>query len=93
MPVTDDHLNFALEVTEKLKAVGIRAELDNSRDGLGKKVRNAKLEKLPYWIVIGGKEIETKKVALEHREKGQLGQMSIEETIEKLQKEIKEKVL
>jgi threonyl-tRNA synthetase len=93
MPITDDHLDFALEVTEKLKAGGIRAELDNSRDGLGKKVRNAKLEKLPYWIVIGAKEIESKKVALEHREKGQLGQLSIEETIEKLQKEIAGKVL
>lgn len=93
MPVTDDHINFALEVTEKLKAVGIRAELDNSRDGLGKKVRNAKVEKLPYWIVIGAKEIEAKKITLEHRERGQFDQMSIEETIEKLQKEIKEKSL
>jgi threonyl-tRNA synthetase len=93
LPITDDHLNFALEITEKLKAVGIRAELDNSRDGLGKKVRNAKVEKLPYWIVIGAKEIETKKISLEHREKGQLEQMSIDEVIEKLQKEIKEKTL
>ena len=93
MPVTDDHINFALEVTEKLKAVGIRAELDNSRDGLGKKVRGAKVEKLPYWIVIGAKEIEAQKVTLEHRERGPLDQMSIEETIEKLQKEIKEKSL
>ena len=93
LPITDDHLNFALEVTERLKTAGVRAELDNSRDGLGKKVRNAKVEKLPYWIVVGAKEIKTKKIALEHREKGQLEQMSIEETIEKLQKEIKEKTL
>ncbi|HAO64855.1 TPA: threonine--tRNA ligase, partial [Candidatus Taylorbacteria bacterium] len=77
----------------QLKSVGIRADLDNSRDGLGKKVRNAKIEKLPYWIVIGAKEIESKKIALEHREKGQLGQMTVEETTEKLQKEIKEKTL
>jgi threonyl-tRNA synthetase len=93
MPITDDHLSFATEVTEKLKIASIRAELDNSRDGLGKKVRNAKIEKLPYWIVIGDKEIETKKVTLENREKGQIGQMTIEETLEKLQKEIKEKTL
>ena len=93
LPVTDDFLNFALEVTEKLKAVGIRAELDNSRDGLGKKVRNAKIEKLPYWIVIGAKEVEAKKIALEHRTKGQLGQMTVEETLAKLQSEIKDKAL
>lgn len=93
LPITDDHLNYALEITEKLKAVGIRAELDNSRDGLGKKVRSAKVEKLPYWIVVGAKEIETGKIALEHREKGQLEPMSIEETIKKLQKEIKDKSL
>jgi threonyl-tRNA synthetase len=43
--------------------------------------------------VVGAKEVETKKVTLEHRDKGQLGQMSIEEILEKLQKEIKDKVL
>jgi threonyl-tRNA synthetase len=93
MPITDEHLNFATEVTEKIKTAGIRAKLDDSRDGLGKKVRNAKIEKLPYWIVIGAKEVESRKVTLESRDKGQLGQMETDEVLAKLQKEIKEKSL
>jgi threonyl-tRNA synthetase len=93
MPVTDEHISFALEVTEKLKAADIRADLDDSRDGLGKKVRNAKIDKLPYWIVVGAKEIESQKISLEHRERGKSKEQSVEEALEKLQKEIAEKTL
>jgi threonyl-tRNA synthetase len=93
MPVTDEHISFALEVTEKLKAADIRADLDDSRDGLGKKVRNAKIDKQPYWIVVGAKEIESQKISLEHRERGKSKEQSVEEALEKLQKEIAEKTL
>ena len=68
---------------------GIRAEFDNADENLGKKVRDAKTNKIPYWIVIGDKEIESNKVTLESRNEGQLGQMGVEEMLSKLQTEIK----
>jgi threonyl-tRNA synthetase len=70
---------------------GIRSELDNADANLGTKVRDAKTNKMPYWIVIGDKEIEANKVTLESRDNGQLGQMTTEELLAKLQTEIKEK--
>ncbi|PIP68774.1 hypothetical protein COW91_02940, partial [Candidatus Nomurabacteria bacterium CG22_combo_CG10-13_8_21_14_all_32_8] len=58
---------------------------------LGGKVRDAKNNKIPYWIVIGDKEIEAKKITLESRDNGQLGQISKKELLTKLTQEIKEK--
>ena len=70
---------------------GIRSELDNADANLGTKVRDAKTNKIPYWIVVGDKEVDAEKVTLESRDTGQLGQISKEELLEKLQKEIKNK--
>ena len=74
-----------------LKENDIRAELDDAEANLGGKVRDAKNNKIPYWIVIGDKEIEAKKVTLESRDHGQLGQISKEELLKKLLEEIKNK--
>ncbi|MEX2052581.1 MAG: threonine--tRNA ligase [Candidatus Paceibacterota bacterium] len=89
IPVRENHNEYAKEVFEMLTNAGIRAELDDKDGNLGGKVRDAKNNKLPYWIVIGDKEIEAGKVTLESRDAGQLGQMSKEELITKLTEEIK----
>lgn len=68
IPVADAHNTYAAEVHEKLLAVGLRAELDNSNESMGKKIRAAKQERLPYFIVIGDKEVADKKVTLESRD-------------------------
>lgn len=68
IPVADVHGAYAAEVHEKLLAVGLRAELDNSNESMGKKIRAAKQERLPYFIVIGDKEVADKKVTLESRD-------------------------
>ena len=91
IPVRENHNAYAKEVFDMLREKGIRAELDNEDANLGTKVRDAKTNKLPYWIVIGDKEIEAGKVTLESRDNGQLGQLSKEELIEKLVTEIKNK--
>lgn len=67
IPVTDIHLDYAAKVLEELKAVGIRASLDDSSESMGKKIRLAKTDKLPYFIVVGDKEVSDKKVTLESR--------------------------
>ncbi|MFM2357431.1 MAG: hypothetical protein RJA61_168 [Candidatus Parcubacteria bacterium] len=79
IPIAEAHHAHARDMFEALQKSGLRVELEDSNDGLGKKVRNAKIEKTPYWIVIGDKEIETKSGTLEHRTLGNLGQKSIEE--------------
>lgn len=77
LPVGENHHAYAAEVNAALLAAGIRSELDDGKDGLGKKVRAAKVEKIPYWLVIGDKEVEGKTVTIESRdrpaEKGEKG--------------------
>ena len=82
---------FAKEVEKILLAGDIRAELDESNETLGKKVRAVKIQKIPYWLVIGDKEITADKVTLESRAQGNLGQVSVADLIQKFQKEIAER--
>ena len=91
IPVRENHNAYAKEVHEMLLENNIRAELDLADTNLGGKVRDAKTQKMPYWIVIGDKEIAASAVTLESRDAGQLGQMSKEDLVSKLTKEIKEK--
>jgi len=91
IPVRENHNEYAKKVFDLLREDDIRAEFDDSDINLGTKVRDAKNNKIPYWIVIGDKEIEADKVTLESRDNGQLGQMSKEELIKKLLEEIKNK--
>jgi threonyl-tRNA synthetase len=91
IPVRTQHNEYAKEVFEMLKENNIRAEFDDKDENLGTKVRDAKNNKLPYWIVIGDKEIEAGKVTLESRDNGNLGQISKENLISKLLEEIKTK--
>ncbi len=89
LPIGEGHLKYAQEVFEKLKNENIRVELDESNESLGKKIRNAKTEKVNYMLVIGDKEVEANAVTLESRDAGNLGSVSVEELISKLKKEIK----
>ena len=70
---------------------GVRSEFDDRDLNLGKKVREAKNERVPYWLVLGDKEAESGTVTLESRDKGQIGIMKINELLEKLGAEIREK--
>ncbi len=76
LPVSEAHAEYARQVHEELKAIGIRASLDDSNDSLGKRIRNAKTDRLPYFVVVGDKEVEAKNVTLESRD-GTSVQMSL----------------
>jgi len=89
IPVGENHNSSAEEVFNVLKENGIRAELDTEDKNLGTKVRNAKDNKIPYWLVIGDKEMEANKVTLESRDNGKLGEFTIENVIKKFLEEIK----
>jgi threonyl-tRNA synthetase len=91
IPVRENHNEYAKEIFELLKQNNIRAELDDKDGNLGGKVRDAKTNKIPYWVVIGDKEVEANKVTLESRDNGNLGQISKEELLKKILGEIKSK--
>lgn len=91
LPIGEKHHVFAQEITTTLKEKGLRVELDMDNESLGKRVRNAKMQKIPYLIIIGDKEMEAKTVSLEHRSEGSLGTKTIEECIELLTQTIASK--
>ncbi len=91
VPIGENEIDYAKRFASLLSENDIRFEIDESNESLGKKIRNAKMEKVPYVAVIGKKEVESERVTLEGRtEKFDL---SLEETLSKLSKEIKEKTL
>lgn len=91
IPVRENHNEYAEKIFQMLKENGIRSELDNADENLGTKVRDAKTNKIPYWIVLGDKEIESGKVTLESRS-GEKIELSQEELLEKISGEIKNKI-
>jgi threonyl-tRNA synthetase len=84
LPVGDQFLDFAKEVAMKMKAVGIRAEVDTSNERLGKLIRNAEKDKIPVMAVVGAKEVETNTLSIRTRASGELGSVPITEIIEKM---------
>ena len=91
LPITDSQMDYAIELKQKLKSKKIRVELDDSNEKIGYKIRKAQLEKVPYMLVLGAKEQENNAVAVRSRKLGDIGQMTIEEFLEKIKKEIEEK--
>lgn len=91
IPVRDTHNAEATKAAQALRERGLRVDLDTSDTGFGKKVREAKDMKIPYTVIIGDKDIEAGKVTLESRDKGKVGQLSLDEVSALLIKETKEK--
>ena len=86
--ISDEQADYAGEILKKLKDAGIRATLDDRNEKLGFKIREAQLEKLPYMLVIGGKEKESGTVGVRSRKQGDLGSVSPDEFIARIREEI-----
>ncbi len=91
IPVRENHNEAAIKIGAQLKEENFRVDCDTNEGNMGGKVRDAKNNKVPYWIIIGDKDIEAGKITVESRDKGQLGQMTIEEFLEKIKEERKSK--
>lgn len=91
LPIADRHIDYVRQLQEKLEAAGIRCELDDRSEKIGFKIRSAQLEKIPYMLVVGDKDIEAGTVAVRSRKNGDEGASTIEEFIERIQKEVAEK--
>ncbi|MBI5401359.1 threonine--tRNA ligase [Candidatus Wolfebacteria bacterium] len=90
--VGEAHKKYAEEIFNLLKAEGIRAEF-SGEDTVGKRIREAELQKIPYILVVGDKEVQNKTVNVRHYKEGQKGEIGLGELIEKIKKEIEEKSL
>lgn len=91
IPIGDAHHAKAVEIYDELRKDGVRVEVDLGDEGFGKKVRSAKNMRIPYFIIIGDKDIAAGKVTLESRDAGQIGQLDQAEVISKILGEIKER--
>lgn len=93
IPVADAHVEYAAKVAGILRQQNFRIDLNASNDTMGKKIRNAKQMKLPYFIVIGDKEIANNTVTLESRNQELSVSLSVEDLVKKLSEERRDRVL
>ena len=93
LPISDKVIDYAREVVGRLKAEGFRAAIDEHSDKLGAKIRRTEVEKVPYALVIGGKEAEAKSVSVRSRARGDEGTMPVDAYIEKLRTEVATRAL
>ncbi len=91
LPISDKQNEWAEKVYGELKAEGIRVEINKDNETLGKKIREAELQKIPYLLIVGEKEVEAKSVAVRKRSEGDVGQIKIDEFVEKIKKEVSKK--
>lgn len=92
MNITDDQADYVNKIAEELKENGFRVETDLRNEKIGYKIRAAMMEKIPYMLVVGDKEMTEEKISIRSRKDGDLGKMGLKEFMEKLSKEVKEKI-
>ena len=89
MPLTDKQRDYAVKVTENIRREGIRVELDDRQEKIGYKIREAQLNKIPYMLILGDKEVQSNQVGVRARGEGDIGAMDEKDFIQKVQEEIK----
>jgi threonyl-tRNA synthetase len=88
LPITDRQADYARQVADKLKNAGVRATVDDRNEKVNLKIRDAQMQKVPYMLVVGGREADAGQVAVRHRKRGDLGPTSIEEFTRTITSEI-----
>jgi threonyl-tRNA synthetase len=89
IPIADRHLEHAEVVADKLKQAGIRLTVDTAKERMGNKIRRAQLQKIPYMLIIGDREVEADAASVRTRSGDDLGEITIDDLVEKLTIEIK----
>lgn len=93
LPISDNQREYADSVYKTLRAAGIRCEIDTRNEKIGYKIREAQLEKVPHMLVIGQKEVDEAKVAVRSRKEGDKGAMSVDEFLDIVLREVRERTL
>lgn len=81
LPISDKHLEYANKVVNEFKSKDVRIEVDERSESIGRKIREAEMQKIPYMLIVGDKEIDTKKVAVRKYGEGDIGQKNIKDAI------------
>jgi len=93
LPITERQHHYTEQILARLRAEGIRVEVDKRSEKIGYKIREGQLQKIPYLLVLGDKEVEANTVAVRHRKEGDLGAMGMEEFVAMINTEIKDKAI
>jgi threonyl-tRNA synthetase len=91
LTITSRCLEYAANVESKLKTEGIRVEVDGAPEKIGMKIRRAQIQKVPYMLIVGDKEIQNETLSVRKREEGDVGSFKIKEFIESIKNEIASK--
>jgi len=91
IPISDDHKDYAGKVAQALRDKGIRLEIDDKSGRMQHKIRDAEVQKVPYMLVVGGKEAQAESVSVRERGKGDLGAMKLADFMKKIVNEVEEK--
>ncbi|MGN1270879.1 MAG: threonine--tRNA ligase [Clostridia bacterium] len=89
LPISDKHKEYSEKLKDRFDELNLRVELDEREEKIGYKIREAQLQKIPYMLIIGDKEIEENAVGVRSRKDGDIGAMSVEDFINKIEEEIK----
>lgn len=92
IPIADRHIEYADQVAERLKAAGLRVEVDDSSDRMGNKIRKAQEQKVPYMLIMGDREVEGEQVSVRLRSEENLGARSIDEFIAMANQAVAERI-
>ena len=84
LPLADRHIPYAQEVEAALVAAGLRADVDDRTESVGRKIREAELRKVPYMLVVGDREAEERAVSLRRHREGDLGTVALDEAVNRL---------
>jgi len=93
LPLSDKFLEHGEEAAKRLADIGVRVSVDRAAEKLGAKIRLARLDRVPYMLVIGGQEAETNSVSVRHRDRQDLGTVTLDEFVENISNEIKNRSL
>lgn len=88
LPISDKYMDYCKEVYDILYSKGIRVELDDRAEKIGYKIREAQLQKIPYMLVLGEKEVQDDVISVRSRDDGELGQMKLDDFLSKIVEEI-----
>jgi len=88
LPIADRHLEYAEAVASAIGDAGLRAEVDSRGESVGRRIRDAELRKIPYMLVVGDREQETREVSVREHRRGDQGSVVVEEFIERLHKQV-----
>lgn len=89
LPISDNQKEYANKIASELESKGLRVELDDRQEKIGYKIREAQLQKVPYMLILGEKEVESGAVGVRARKEGDIGAMPIDEFISKIEDEVK----